>query len=660
MEAPNAAADGCKYAAFISYSSRDERCARWLHKAIERYRVPEPLVGQQGRHGPIPEKIFPVFRDRDELASSADLSKELRYALAQSAYLIVLCSLAAVRSRWVNQEIAEFKQLGRGDRILALIVHRWQWRYQILGRLWRPAAKPARDYFPPAFRFQMDAEGRLIDQPAEPLAADLRPGTDGKYKAKLKLLAPVLGVSFEELRDREKVAARQRALVRQMIGAAVGAALLLLTVYAWISDRFAENAVEAGIKIAADSVGDAVEIADQEKIPRKAIGYMLARAQSGFRDLYGLYEKTGEPPASLRGQYALLLLVFADHYGVMGETERQRATAEEASDKLKEVIDEEPATAEWRRQRAMAEDLVADAHAMKWQVEEALSGYRSALAIRQRLAADDPENTRLQRGIGLSNTNIGDMLRRQGKWGPALNAYCAALKIEVHLAGAPFVPQLVPYCGEVKREEHLAVPPSDPQLERDLMIGNQRVGDMLLKRNAYEAAEAAYSAAVAIAKRLADVDRENVQVRRDLAVSRSMLGNALWIQGKSEAAIVEYKASLKTAQELAEGDPDNVGLQRDWYKSHEAIGILRFEQHELDEARVAFSKALTIAEPLVKNSANSLLKREVSVLHNRLGEVFEARGQLDHAVAEYGKVLDVRRELAEADPRMHRHSGICR
>ena len=93
----------------------------------------------------------------------------------------------------------------------------------------------------------------------------------------------------------------------------------------------------------------------------------------------------------------MLLLVFADHHGVMGEIERQRATAEEASGKLQKVIDEEPATAEWRKQRALAEDLVADAHATKWQVGEALSGYRSALVIRQRLAADHSENTRFGR-----------------------------------------------------------------------------------------------------------------------------------------------------------------------------------------------------------------------------------------------------------------------
>ena len=43
-------------------------------------------------------------------------------ALRQSRYLIVICSPHAAQSRWVGQEIVEFKKLEREDRILALIV----------------------------------------------------------------------------------------------------------------------------------------------------------------------------------------------------------------------------------------------------------------------------------------------------------------------------------------------------------------------------------------------------------------------------------------------------------------------------------------------------------------------------------------------------------
>ena len=88
-----------KYQAFISYSHRDERWAARLHKAIEAYRIPKSLIGRSASKGVVPSRIFPVFRDRDELASSPDLSESLRLALRQSAHLIVLCSPAAARIR---------------------------------------------------------------------------------------------------------------------------------------------------------------------------------------------------------------------------------------------------------------------------------------------------------------------------------------------------------------------------------------------------------------------------------------------------------------------------------------------------------------------------------------------------------------------------------
>ena len=78
-----------KYWAFISYSHKDEEWARWLHKSLETYRVPKNLVGRKTYRGTIPKRIFPVFRDRDELPGAADLGGKLKAALRQSRNLIV-------------------------------------------------------------------------------------------------------------------------------------------------------------------------------------------------------------------------------------------------------------------------------------------------------------------------------------------------------------------------------------------------------------------------------------------------------------------------------------------------------------------------------------------------------------------------------------------
>lgn len=64
-----------RYWAFISYSHADEAWARWLHKALETYTVPRRLVGGPHPDGRIPQRLYPVFRDRDELPSSHELGR---------------------------------------------------------------------------------------------------------------------------------------------------------------------------------------------------------------------------------------------------------------------------------------------------------------------------------------------------------------------------------------------------------------------------------------------------------------------------------------------------------------------------------------------------------------------------------------------------------
>lgn len=186
-----------KYWAFISYSHQDKVWGDWLHKALETYRVPRRLVGRASRDGTVPKRLFPIFRDREELPGSASLTDNISEALRQSRYLIVICSPKSAVSRWVNEEVRAFKAMGREDRILCLIVDGEPNASD------KPDSGPL-ECFPPAVRFHVDAAGALSSQRTEPIAADARGGKDGKANAKLKLLAGLLGISYDELKQREK------------------------------------------------------------------------------------------------------------------------------------------------------------------------------------------------------------------------------------------------------------------------------------------------------------------------------------------------------------------------------------------------------------------------------------------------------------------------
>jgi len=231
-------ADAFRYLAFLSYSHRDRAQADWLHRALESYRVPRRLVGRPGRDGPLPKRLFPVFRDREELPSSADLSANIGEALRASRTLIVLCSPSAAASRWVDEEVLAFKRLGRSDRILAVIVDG------------EPNASDtpelgAPECFPRALRHTLGEDGELTTARTEPIAADLRAGGDGRHAALLKTIAGVLGVSFDALRQRDREARRRRWLWRAAGGIAVVTLVVVLSI-ALIGGSATERDFEAG------------------------------------------------------------------------------------------------------------------------------------------------------------------------------------------------------------------------------------------------------------------------------------------------------------------------------------------------------------------------------------------------------------------------------
>jgi WD40 repeat protein len=201
-----------RYWAFVSYSHRDKAAADWLHRALETQPVPKPLVGRPTRLGVITPRLTPVFRDREELAASPDLGVRIEEALRQSRYLIVICSPQAAASPWVNKEIAFFKSLGREDRVFSLIVAGEPYASSMPGR-------EAEECFPKALRHHVGPSGLEEDSLAEPLAADLRPEKDGQKGALLKLMAGMLEVSFDTLRQRERE--RRRAQLWRLAGASV-------------------------------------------------------------------------------------------------------------------------------------------------------------------------------------------------------------------------------------------------------------------------------------------------------------------------------------------------------------------------------------------------------------------------------------------------------
>jgi tetratricopeptide (TPR) repeat protein len=215
-----------RYKAFISYSWADKAWGAWAHKALETYTTPKALTGKPGLHGPVPARLAPIFKDREEEAAGAGITASIEAAMAHSDFMIVICSPHSARSKWVGHEVAWFKMRRDPSRVLALVVDGEPGASFIPGR-------EAEECFPKALLYKIGPDLQPTDEKEDvPLAADARKAGDGKRVAKLKLAAAMLGLGLDDLVRREE---RRRTIRRRLVTAALAVFSVWMTGNTWFA-----------------------------------------------------------------------------------------------------------------------------------------------------------------------------------------------------------------------------------------------------------------------------------------------------------------------------------------------------------------------------------------------------------------------------------------
>lgn len=220
-----------KYSAFISYRhvSRDKDCAEWLLNELESYKVPKPLL----RAG-YPARLGKVFRDKDELPSSGSLNNQIEDALRASRFLIVLCSPSTPDSRWVSREIEIFKELGRTDKIIPVLLE----------------SEPSESYPAVLQTIRLINFNEALESPPqidwEPIGADFRLLNEGHKKEIkrtefLRIVASILSCSYDDLKQREQERLRVQRRKKITMGALAVALVGVFSILLYSSHLRTEN-----------------------------------------------------------------------------------------------------------------------------------------------------------------------------------------------------------------------------------------------------------------------------------------------------------------------------------------------------------------------------------------------------------------------------------
>jgi tetratricopeptide (TPR) repeat protein len=494
-----------RYAAFLSYSHRDAATARWLHRRLEAYRIPRRLVGSEGELGPVPARLVPIFRDREELPAAGDLSDKVRAALAESGALVILCSPAAAASPWVAKEIDTFRALHPDRPVIAAILD----------------GEPA-EAFPPNL-----AAGGI-----EPLAADLRPGHDGRRLGFLKLVAGLSGVGLDALvqRDAQRRLRRVTAVTGVALAAVVAMAVLTavaLTARAEAQRQRAEaeGLVEFMLTDLRDRLKGVGRLDVMEAVNARALKYYGARkAVSGL------------PPMSLLRRARILQTVGED--SILGSHLEAAVEAfEEAHRITSERLVDTPADQLARLQLARSEYGLGRVNELRGQWERAAARYRRFASLTRSLAAQNPTNREYLKEAAWSLVDRGNV-ELNGRNNPA--------------SAQRFYGDAVRWFEVLVSEK-----PGDEDIQRDLANAYGWLADSYFRRGDWTNSLRARQQQLAIVRRLWEADSTNYENAYRVALAKRGIAGSHRKLGHKEDASRLSAESYRTAVLLTQHDPEN-------------------------------------------------------------------------------------------------------
>jgi tetratricopeptide (TPR) repeat protein len=653
-----------KYRAFLSYSHQDAAWAKWLHRALETYRVDQDLVGRSTPAGPVPKTLEPIFRDRDDFSAGSSLSEQSLAALAASQFLIVLCSPAAARSKYVNEKVRQFKALGGADRVVPVIVD---------GK----PGDPVRECFPAMLRCKLDSEGNETNEREEPIAADLQSTADGKELAKQKVTAALLGIGLDEIvRRGERQRRRHRRIRNAFISVLAALTLASITGFAWARQELGRNEMllDRTLARATDLVNQAVSLSEQFGVPHIVSLRMLEQAEGLFKDMSEL----GRDTQQLRDRKAKMLIAFARNYALLGDTKARWSRATTANQIMVALAAEAPNNLRWQTDLADSWDEVADAKVAQGKLEAALQDYGTALTIRLHVSAAAPDNAVWQAGLALEYGRIGRTQMPLGQHADTLKNFRAALGIGKRIATAdPTNPKLQLMLAKLnwnlgdalrdqgKPQEALAAyrdavslygqytakNPNAITAQHDLAWANLRIGDILRNENDFAGALRSYRGALPIFERVANFDPSNAAAQRDLGWGYSRTGDALRAQGGFDEALADYQKALAIFRRIALADPTNAVWQRElgvhYYKVGDMLKVKADFAGALENYRQSFQIAKRIA---AADPNNRVWQCELARRYERLGSVYARQKKFDDALSNYGKAIAIDLRLTELNP----------
>ena len=660
-----------RFYAFLSYSHKDKELADWLHRELEKFRVPHSLAGKLTATGVVPRRLTPIFRDQHDLSAGGDLAEEIKAALAASQFLVVLCSPTAAKSRWTNQEIESFKRTRPESCVLAAVVGGEPFASELPGR-------EEEECFPPALRYKYDRRGHRTAKRADPLAADFRESGEGKRLAFLKLVAGMLGVGLDELVQREQTRNHRRLAylaAASLAGMAVTSTLAVTAFKARNEAREQRREAEGLVAFmvgdlkdklepigrldALDGVGsrvlayyskqDTSELTDAALTQRSQALSLMAQVADSRGDnptalkLYreamaGTAEAMRRDPTNTQAIFDHAQNVF--YVGQIAELGRNYQRAEpylrEYQRLARQLVALQPDNLKYRMEVQYSDADLGILLYDQRRYQEALAQFNDALTTMQAIATADPSNRSYRQSVGELMTWDADAERALGHYDRA---------IQLRQQSVALYGQMLSQFQDVKF--------------RDRLVPAQRLlGYLYAERGQWDAADTQFRSSIANAEALHAVEPDNAQWQEFGARSQIFFGRSLLASGHRDEALTQANNGCATMRELLSRPSPKPEWSDDWVACLSLQARLASAAGKKDDALRFAQQALGTAKSARSGVAADDAFR-LARAYRLVGDMYREIGRGDMAQAAWSSGLSaIPANVAEQPDEMAEHAAL--
>jgi non-specific serine/threonine protein kinase/serine/threonine-protein kinase len=361
-------------------------------------------------------------------------------------------------------------------------------------------------------------------------------------------------------------------------------------------------------------------------------------ALNSYRKALVLRARIGRRTSKERLQLAQTYRVVGDLLETTGDTAAAVAQYRASIAELEQLVALEPSNQAFRRDLAIAYSSLADrlgnpVFQHLGDPKQAQELYVRALAIFERLAAEQPGELRPRRNVALVYERVAGLAAANGDLRAAEQT--AAKAVAMH-------------------ERNHQDPRATPQHQRDLSTSLQFLGSYLVAQGRLDEGLQYIERSLKLSERLLAGDPENTMFRTDVAVAHTRIGALLAHPDYAsdvdlKSARPHYERAIQLSREVFESDTKSVGARRNLYAAIQELGDVYLNVGRHQEALAAYRTAVEGMLPWgSRPGADPSARSHLALAHTRFAAALARTGSIAEARDQYAKAMALWTPLVDA------------